>query len=214
MKVYLAGPINGCTDAEANDWRTEAKQRLVGHEYLDPMTRDFRGRENEPGIDTEIVLGDKEDIKRCNGVLVYYEKPSVGTAMEVLYAWERGIPVVVVNKSSKPLSPWMTYHTVHQVKTIKQAIDKLTWAKWPVKQVNVYTYEFKSKCPVNGKMIDYTLQIETSGDEIMVEKLQERVKTYGSALHEDIAKWLHKDFGGHQLLIARHHGVIIKTIRA
>ena len=23
MRVYLAGPINGCSDAEANDWRNE-----------------------------------------------------------------------------------------------------------------------------------------------------------------------------------------------
>lgn len=26
--VYLCGPINGCTDAECNDWRSYAKAHL------------------------------------------------------------------------------------------------------------------------------------------------------------------------------------------
>lgn len=210
---YLAGPINGCTDAEANDWRAEAKQRLVGYSWLDPMSRDYRGRELEPGIAQEIVHGDKTDIKSCDGMLIYFEKPSVGTSMEVLYAWERGIPAVVVNKSGKPLSPWMIYHTIAQVKTIKQAVDKLLCGQWPVRSINVYTYQFKSKCPVNDKTIKYTLEIETDGSEIMVEELQAFVKKCGNALHEDLAKWLFKEFGGHQTLIAKHHGTDIKTVR-
>lgn len=49
MIIYLAGPINGCTDAQANDWRTEAKRIAAerGHTCLDPMARDYRGRESE-----------------------------------------------------------------------------------------------------------------------------------------------------------------------
>ena len=30
MTVYLAGPINGCTDAEALDWRAEAAAHFAG----------------------------------------------------------------------------------------------------------------------------------------------------------------------------------------
>lgn len=107
MKIYLAGPINGCTDAQANDWRTEAKKSLPDH--LDPMARDYRGKEAESV--NEIVEGDKADIDSCDAVLVWFERPSVGTSMEVLYAWERKKPVVAVNKSGKPIGPWLAYHS-------------------------------------------------------------------------------------------------------
>jgi hypothetical protein len=42
--------------------------------------------------------------------------------MEVLFAWERGIPVVIINKSGKPLSPWLIYHSDEVVDTIPEAV--------------------------------------------------------------------------------------------
>jgi nucleoside 2-deoxyribosyltransferase len=119
MKTYLAGPINGKTDAECKNWR-DAIKRLMP-DCVDPMTRDFRGREAE-NVEA-IVEGDKADIDACNVVLVHYSEPSVGTAMEVLYAWETGIRVVVWDVSGKPLSPWLRYHAHSVVETLEQAVE-------------------------------------------------------------------------------------------
>jgi hypothetical protein len=106
--VYLCGPINGRSDADCIDWRERAKQLLPA--TLDPMARDYRGRELAPGIAQEIVENDKHDVLSSGAVLVMFDKPSVGTSMEVLFAWMHRIPVHVVNVSGKPLSPWMIYH--------------------------------------------------------------------------------------------------------
>jgi nucleoside 2-deoxyribosyltransferase len=124
VKVYLAGPINGCTDEQAKGWREEARELLEksGHEVFDPMVRDYRGRELEPGIAAEIVEQDKNDIRACGGMLVYYERPSVGTSMEVFFADDEGKVVIVVDKSGKPLSPWLTYHSMAQVGSIESAV--------------------------------------------------------------------------------------------
>jgi nucleoside 2-deoxyribosyltransferase len=121
MKIYLAGPINGCTDAEANDWRSRVKE-LHGN-VLDPMARDYRGKEAEAV--GEIVEGDKADIDACDGVLVWFERPSVGTSIEVLYAWERNKPVVIVNKTGKPISPWLAYHSFAVVENAEEALKYL-----------------------------------------------------------------------------------------
>jgi nucleoside 2-deoxyribosyltransferase len=107
MKVYLCGPINGCTDEQCKDWRNAAKQVLP--DTLDPMRRDYRGREDVSAA--EIVEGDKEDIDQCKAILVNYDKPSVGTSMEVLYAWQHGLEVFVVAKPGTVISPWLRYHT-------------------------------------------------------------------------------------------------------
>lgn len=125
MRVYLAGPINGCTDDEAKGWRERVKELVapLGIEAFDPMDRDYRGREQEPGIAEKIVEQDKADIDAVAIVLVCYEKPSVGTSMEVLYAYERGKGVIVVNKSGKALSPWLLYHSHAQVETFERAVE-------------------------------------------------------------------------------------------
>jgi hypothetical protein len=52
---------------------------------LDPMDRDYRGKEDESVKD--IVEGDKADIDWADAVIAYCPKPSVGTSMEVLYCW-------------------------------------------------------------------------------------------------------------------------------
>jgi hypothetical protein len=91
-KIYLCGPINGCTDEECKDWREAVKAKWP--DAIDPMRRDYRGKEDESV--KQIVELDKIDIMNCDVVLVNYDKPSVGTSMEILYAFERGKFVVIV----------------------------------------------------------------------------------------------------------------------
>src|SRR5258707_4663776 len=50
---------------------------------LFPYTTLFRS----PGIAAEIVENDKADIDKSDVLLVNYVKPSVGTSMEILWAW-------------------------------------------------------------------------------------------------------------------------------
>lgn len=106
--IYLCGPINGCTDEECKDWREYVKTRWVG-KSLDPMRRDYRGREAESV--NEIVTLDKVDIANSHIVLVNYDRPSVGTSMEVHMAFEWGKLVVVVCKENTNISPWLRYHS-------------------------------------------------------------------------------------------------------
>lgn len=120
--IYLCGPINGRTDADATNWR-EAAKRLWPGSCLDPMRRDYRGREMEPGIAAEIVAGDIEDIQASDAILVFFDKPSVGTAMEVFYAKAvLGKPVVVLDASDKPLSPWLTHHSDFRSRNMAEAL--------------------------------------------------------------------------------------------
>lgn len=124
MKVYLCGPINGRSDDDCKGWREYVKERLP--DTLDPMARDYRGRELEPGIADVIVAGDEEDIRNSDVLLVYYDKPSVGTAMEIRMAVkEMGKRVVLVDKSVKPLSPWLIHHCPEVYKSLDEAIAAL-----------------------------------------------------------------------------------------
>lgn len=123
--IYLGGPINACTDSEAKDWREDLKERLKGKfNFFDPMSRDYRGRELEPGISTEIVVGDKEDIRNSDIILVFSPKPSVGTSMETFFAFEIGKTVLAVHPPDRP-SPWLLEHTTKLVRSFDDAVAYL-----------------------------------------------------------------------------------------
>lgn len=126
-RLYLCGPINGCTDGECKDWR-EYVETLWPGACVDPMRRDYRGKEAENY--REIVELDKIDVAGCDCILVNYDKPSVGTSMEVLFAWQLGKPVIVVCKPDTIISPWLRYHSHAIVSTFRDAVARAQEMCW------------------------------------------------------------------------------------
>lgn len=124
MRVYLSGPIKDATDAEAKEWRAEAKEvlELGDVKCLDPMRRDYRADPvaHLPGL----VEDDKIDIELCDIVLVNFLRPSVGTSMEILYSWERSKRVITVCKE-EPNDGWLVYHSHHMYRTMDEAYEKI-----------------------------------------------------------------------------------------
>lgn len=124
VTVYLAGATLGCTDAECKGWRAYARERLEGSaRVLDPMCRDYRGVEDANL--SAIVETDKAEVDESDVVLVKFEKPSVGTSMEVLHAWERGKTVLVVADPATKVSPWLRYHAHGVFDKLDDAIDAI-----------------------------------------------------------------------------------------
>lgn len=123
--IYLCGAIMGCTNHEANDWRTAAMTAMHGeHTFLDPMVRDYRHL-TEVAY-REIVELDKRDIRNADILLVNHPGPSTGTDMEILYAWTLGIPVVAVVPEGAQISPWLRYHCTKLAMDFQEARDWIT----------------------------------------------------------------------------------------
>lgn len=126
LTIYLAGAIYGQSDAVCKSWRDEVSAALSGiYAVLDPMARDYRGREEENV--RAIVEDDLTDIKRSHIVLVHAHAPSWGTAMEVRAAKaEFGREVYVIASGS--ISPWLRYHADRVFPTTSAAIEHLLLA--------------------------------------------------------------------------------------
>lgn len=117
-RVYLAGAINGM------EWRWYVIGKLPSDKFevVNPMRRDYRGRESEHAA--EIVEHDKMDIESCDALLVRAVTPSWGTAMEMFYGHQLGKRVVsFVGMSS--VSPWVAQHS-EVCLTMDEAIKKLS----------------------------------------------------------------------------------------
>jgi hypothetical protein len=119
--VYLCGGINGLSDSDCRDWREVAKG-LLRTETLDPMRRDYRGKEDDSVA--SIVQGDLEDIAQCRFILVNATRPSWGTAMEMVYAYLEGSTIVAFVGDAR-ISPWLRYHSTAITITVEEAVAQI-----------------------------------------------------------------------------------------
>lgn len=106
--IYLSGPIMDEHEGIAREWREAAKTLLGDRFYLlDPMRRKFVDRQVDSA--NEIVEFDLQDVRDADLILVNYNKPSIGTSMEVFYAAHNlGKFVVAFSPFEfRDCSPWM-----------------------------------------------------------------------------------------------------------
>jgi len=140
--VYLAGPVAALDDGGAG-WR-EQVGREYGEQYefqnplakynvpLDDLTivDGVSNSDYDTTVGTdEIVREDKQKLLASDAVLVGYEDvQSIGTPMEVMYAYEREMPVSVWVRDDTEimdLSPWYLHHASAITNSVEMALGHL-----------------------------------------------------------------------------------------
>ena len=131
--VYLAGPITGCTCRGCTGWReyaqaaldsktTKCKSPMRAKNFWAPDELvDNAGLLNPMASDRGIMCRDHNDCVNASVLLVNFrdaEMTSIGTVMEIAWAYERRVPVVAVLPLDRP--------NVHSHGMIDQAIDYIT----------------------------------------------------------------------------------------
>lgn len=136
-RVYLAGPVNFAADG-GHGWRNMAEQEHPAFDWSNPLdefdvpSTDANLVYTDEVIDNEdlvssgaIVRSDKRKVRESDAVLVgWKDVPATGTPMEVLYAWQWGIPVVVWYEGER-LSPWMYHHATGVYDAFDDSIEAL-----------------------------------------------------------------------------------------
>ena len=89
------------------------------------MRRNFKDREVDSA--NEIVEFDLQDVRDADIILVNYNKPSIGTAMEVFYAAHNlGKFIVAFSPFSfEECSPWMVRFCTKILPDLQSALDYL-----------------------------------------------------------------------------------------
>lgn len=145
--VYLAGGIAGLRGWDATDWRIQAARDLRerGLDPLDPMrskkvlagqahiSTDFHDYEKHGAFFTSrgIMTRDFNDVKRADALLVNLlglEKPSLGTIMELAWAYALQKPAVVAIEAAG--NPHDGHPMIHEampfrVTSLHEAIDSV-----------------------------------------------------------------------------------------
>ena len=123
-KIYLSGPIMDEVSGQAREWREVAKSLLRDKfMLLDPMRRKFVDRQVDSA--NEIVEFDLQDVRDADLILVNYNKPSIGTSMEVFYAaHDLGKFIVAFSPFEfRDCSPWMARYCTKILPDLEQAVN-------------------------------------------------------------------------------------------
>lgn len=129
-RIYLAGPITSLTESQASGWRRNAADYFAKFniECFSPMRDTKSLPENTPICgQTEygctfttskgVMSRDYFDVKRADLIFVNFlgsKQTSIGTVMEVAWAWQMQKPIVVVANDDD-------YHINHLM--MKEAIS-------------------------------------------------------------------------------------------
>lgn len=121
--VYLAGPIAGCTESEANTWRDfvcdSLNENIIGISPLrcEPISENHYTSGSDPRFNTPKAIAAKNwyDTETCDLVLAYLPKelnerrPSYGTTIEIGWAIGLRKPLIVVTNDE-----YLTSHPLIQ----------------------------------------------------------------------------------------------------
>lgn len=144
VTIYLAGPVATLDDGGAG-WRESVLEYLGGDETveaLNPLDKynvpvddltvvhGMSDEDDETTVGTvEIVGSDKQLVEASDAVLVGYEDvKSIGTPMEVMYAYDRDKPVGIWIRDetdAEELSPWYRHHASAVTNSLPMAIGHL-----------------------------------------------------------------------------------------
>lgn len=125
FEVYLGGPIMNAPD-DGFGWRNQLVEDYPDIWFNNPL--DFFDRDvvesisqptfdtelngDAPLIDSELVSEDKFFLAKSDALFVgLSDVPARGTSMEILFAYQRDIPVYVwLRDDQETLSNWLSHH--------------------------------------------------------------------------------------------------------
>lgn len=165
--VYLAGPITGCTDGEANDWRSTASARLadfgitgISPLRCEPLHGERYGTDHpDPrfGVASAIASKNRFDVLNCDMMLAYfppeeevdtyphnetgttpYKWPSVGTIWEIGMAHMANKQTIVVCENKILLKHPVIQTAGWLVDTLEDGLDVAIGVLQDYAQGNVY----------------------------------------------------------------------------
>lgn len=122
--VFLCGPMRGIPKKDALSWRKKATE-LLSAKFI--VKHAYRGREEkETFLDPRsAVARDKYDVLKSDILIVndtFTDASMIGTAMEVLLAFENHIPVVVFGTAHNK-DYFLNYHSHARCSSLKEACE-------------------------------------------------------------------------------------------
>ena len=114
VKIYLSGGMSGVSLEEQSKWRQKVMD-AINHQYeheknvtfFNPVNYyNFENRQHK--TEKEIMEFDLYNLRKSDLVIVNFNNIwSIGTAMELMLARERNIPIIGFGVNGQTIHPWL-----------------------------------------------------------------------------------------------------------
>lgn len=113
--IYLSGGMSNLSLEEQSKWRSQIVNAIKFGDYdyekkasfFNPIQY-FNFEEARYESELEVMNFDLNALRKSDLIVVNFNNPnSIGTAMELMLAYEMRIPILGLNKDKKELHPWL-----------------------------------------------------------------------------------------------------------
>lgn len=131
VRIYLSGGMSGISFEEQSKWRKQIMDAIKYGDYdyakkpsfFNPVDY-YNFEETRHKSEREAMEFDLNGLRKSDLVIVNFNNPkSIGTAMELMLAKERNIPVIGWNPSGEPLHPWLIECVTRMCDSLKEVVE-------------------------------------------------------------------------------------------
>lgn len=131
IKLYLSGGMSNLSYKDRTVWRNQIKNAIKYEDYdydkkcivFDP-TIYFDVDDPTHQTEKEAMNFDLNALRKSDLVLVNFnDERSIGTAMELMLAYEMRIPVIGICTEEKVLHPWLSLCVDKMCRSTREAVD-------------------------------------------------------------------------------------------
>jgi len=152
--VYLAGPIEGCSNHEINQWRQKCHVGFTDHiTGVNPYRAEREA--DDPEARKRIIMKNYMDTKSCDLILAYLPKeinarrPSYGTTFEIAWGFSLQKPVVIVSDDIGVHDHPLMDMSGALFWDLEEAIDYINVLLEPYDDYSIFPYDLKTPETVN-----------------------------------------------------------------
>lgn len=130
VKIYLSGGMTSVSFEEQSKWRNQIID-AINYNYdcekkavfFNPVDY-YNFSETRHKSEREIMEFDLNGLRNSNLVIVNFnDEKSIGTAMELMLAKERNIPVIAFGVNDKEIHPWLLECCTRVCESLREVVE-------------------------------------------------------------------------------------------
>ena len=131
VKIYLSGGMSSLNFEEQSKWRKQVQDAIKFGDYdcekkaafFNPVNY-YNFQEMRHRTEREIMEFDLNGLRNSDLVIVNFnDEKSIGTAMELMLAKERNIPVIAFGANGKEIHPWLLECCTRVCDDIREVVE-------------------------------------------------------------------------------------------
>lgn len=132
VKIYLSGGMGNLSFEEQSKWRSQLIDAITYNYdcekkplFFNPVNY-YNFKEVRYRSEREVMEFDLSNLRNSNLVIVNFNDPkSIGTAMELMLAKERNIPIIGFGVDEQIVHPWLLECCTRVCQSLREAVEHI-----------------------------------------------------------------------------------------